>query len=106
MDKDNANTPGGGITHTTTPITMDIVVDDTVSTPSTLTINSVTGGTGTDLASTNFRTKSVNLNVAEEIAVGYRLMTDKATLNYAIAATSNILAGTYRAELVYTVTGV
>ena len=28
------------------------------------------------------------------------------TLNYAIAATSNILAGTYRAELVYTVTGV
>ena len=28
------------------------------------------------------------------------------TLNYAIAATNNILAGTYRAELVYTVTGV
>ena len=81
MDKDNANTPGGGITHTTTPITMDIVVDDTVSTPSTLTINSVTGGTGTDLASTNFRTKSVNIAVADPPAIfNYDLKTNTNTV--------------------------
>lgn len=71
-----ADNDGNGISHISTPIEFDVTVNEDTPSPSTLTINSTTSGTGTDYASTTFKTASDTIAVAEPPKTfGYDLTT-------------------------------
>ena len=79
-----ADNDGNGISHIGTPIEFDVTVNEDTPSPSTLTINSTTSGTGTDYASTTFKTASDTITVAEP----------PKTFGYDLTASSNnIYAG-------------
>ncbi len=79
-----ADNNGNGISHIGTPIEFDVTVNEDTPSPSTLTINSTTSGTGTDYASTTFKTASDTITVANPPAMfGYDL----------VASSNNIYAG-------------
>ena len=79
-----ADNNGNGISHIGTPIEFDVTVNEDTPSPSTLTINSTTSGTGTDYASTSFKTASDTIAVAEP----------PKTFGYDLTASSNnIYAG-------------
>ena len=79
-----ADNNGNGISHIDTPIEFDVTVNEDTPSPSTLTINSTTSGTGTDYASTTFKTASDTIAVAEP----------PKTFGYDLTASSNnIYAG-------------
>ena len=79
-----ADNDGNGISHIGTPIEFDVTVNEDTPSPSTLTINSTASGTGTDYASTTFKTASDTITVANPPAMfGYDL----------VASSNNIYAG-------------
>ncbi len=79
-----ADNNGNGISHVGTPIEFDVTVNEDTPSPSTLTINSTASGTGTDYASTTFKTASDTIAVAEPPKTfGYDL----------VASSNNIYAG-------------
>ena len=79
-----ADNNGNGISHISTPIEFDVTVNEDTPSPSTLTINSTASGTGTDYASTTFKTASDTIAVAEP----------PKTFGYDLTASSNnIYAG-------------
>ena len=79
-----ADNNGNGISHIGTPIEFDVTINEDTPSPSTLTINSTTSGTGTDYASATFKTASDTIAVAEPPAMfGYDL----------VASSNNIYAG-------------
>ena len=79
-----ADNDGNGISHISTPIEFDVTVNEDTPSPSTLTINSTASGTGTDYASTTFKTASDTITVAEP----------PKTFGYDLTASSNnIYAG-------------
>ncbi len=79
-----ADNDGNGISHIGTPIEFDVTVNEDTPSPSTLTINSTTSGTGTDYASTTFKTAGDTITVAEP----------PKTFGYDLTASSNnIYAG-------------
>ena len=79
-----ADNDGNGISHISTPIEFDVTVNEDTPSPSTLTINSTASGTGTDYASTTFKTASDTIAVANPPAMfGYDL----------VASSNNIYAG-------------
>ena len=93
-----ADNNGNGITHSTTPIEFDILVDSNVPTPSTLSITSQVSGTGTNYASSTFRSATASLAVATPPKVfGYNLTasssniyaSDPLTYHYTISNLTN-----------------
>ena len=93
-----ADNDGNGISHIGTPIEFDVTINEDTPSPSTLTINSTASGTGTDYASTTFRTASDTIAVAEPPAMfGYDLVAssdniyagDNLTYNYSISNTTS-----------------
>ena len=93
-----ADNNGNGISHIDTPIEFDVTVNEDTPSPSTLTINSTASGTGTDYASTTFKTASDTIAVAEPPAMfGYDLVAssdniyagDDLTYNYSISNTTS-----------------
>ena len=79
-----ADNNGNGISHIGTPVEFDVTVNEDAPSPSTLTINSTTSGTGTDYASATFKTASDTIAVANPPAMfGYDL----------VASSNNIYAG-------------
>ena len=79
-----ADNDGNGISHVGTPIEFDVTINEDTPSPSTLTINSTASGTGTDYASTTFKTASDTIAVANPPAMfGYDL----------VASSNNIYAG-------------
>ena len=93
-----ADNDGNGISHIGTPIEFDVTVNEDTPSPSTLTINSTASGTGTDYASTAFKTASNTIAVAEPPKTfGYDLTTssnniyagDDLTYSYSISNTTD-----------------
>ena len=93
-----ADNNGNGIEHTHTPIEFDVVIDEDTPAPSTLTINSTASGTGTDYASSTFKSASDTIAVADPPRTfGYDLTTssnyvyagDNLTYNYQVSNLTN-----------------
>ena len=93
-----ADNNGNGIEHTHTPIEFDVVIDEDTPAPSTITINSTASGTGTDYASSTFKSASDTIAVADPPRTfGYGLTTssnyvyagDNLTYNYQVSNLTN-----------------
>ena len=93
-----ADNDGNGISHISTPIEFDVTVNEDTPSPSALTINSTASGTGTDYASTAFKTASDTIAVANPPAMfGYDLTAssnniyagDNLTYDYSISNTTD-----------------
>ena len=93
-----ADNNGNGIEHTHTPIEFDVVINEDTPAPSTLTINSTASGTGTDYASSTFKSASDTIAVADPPRTfGYDLTTssnyvyagDNLTYNYQVSNLTN-----------------
>lgn len=93
-----ADNDGNGISHIGTPIEFDVTINEDTPSPSTLTINSTASGTGTDYASTTFKTASDTIAVANPPAMfGYDLTAssnniyagDNLTYDYSISNTTD-----------------
>ena len=93
-----ADNNGNGIEHTHTPIEFDVVIDEDTPAPSTITINSTASGTGTDYASSTFKSASDTIAVADPPRTfGYDLTTssnyvyagDNLTYNYQVSNLTN-----------------
>ena len=88
-----ADNNGNGITHSTTPIEFDILVDSNVPTPSTLSITSQVSGTGTNYASSTFRSATASLAVATRKEFSYSLSSNASSI-YASDPLSYTLSNT------------
>ena len=88
-----ADNNGNGITHSTTPIEFDILVDSNVPTPSTLSITSQASGTGTNYASSTFRSATASLAVATRKEFSYSLSSNASSI-YASDPLSYTLSNT------------
>ena len=69
---------GSGITRP--PIEFDVLVDSNTPTPSTLTITSQVSGTGTNYASTTFKSASADIAIATREEFGYSMSSNASSI--------------------------